>query len=70
MHSEQSNGCARLPVGAEELPNNGENLSVHAGRMLDGFGSRDGREIGPAQLDLNSARLNVILAQTATHHLR
>src|SRR5437588_1498759 len=70
MHSQQANGKTRSPIFAEELTDFGKDFAIQLRGLVQTMSARDGREIGIAQLQLQSARMQLLFPQAAAHHLR
>ena len=68
VHPEQAHARAGLPILAEQGADVIENLGIEARGALDRMRPRDGGEIRIAQLKLQGARLQPVLAQTAADH--
>src|SRR5664280_3455610 len=68
-NSEQPNRAA-IPVCPEEFTDRRQHLRVHGAGLLQSASARERAEIRIAQLQLESAGVQLLFAQTAAHHLR
>src|ERR1035437_4347844 len=59
-----------IPVCPEEFTDRRQYLRVHRAGLLQSASAREGAEIRIAQLQLQSAGVQLLFAQTAAHHLR
>src|ERR1017187_7406552 len=68
-NSEQPHRVA-IPICSEEFTDRRQYLRVHRAGLLQRASAREGAEIRIAQLQLESAGVQLLFAQTAAHHLR
>src|SRR5215472_1481684 len=69
MYAEQPHPRSRLPVAPEEFANLREDLRIELGRARRRVRARDGGEIRVAELELDRARFQTVLAQPPSDHL-
>jgi len=70
VHAQEAHLLPGLPVLTKQRTRLIENFGVDLRGALERVGARDGREIFVAQLQLNGAGVQFVLAQAAAHHLR